>query len=281
MAYATQTMRAAADEFENRIASAVCSGIVGDSQHGYGYHRSYNEVAGNGDYSTKLPGDRDGVDRDAADAIDMSMTPQDMKMVTGRFYASWKSQSDLRLNHFREIIGTLDGAHVIYMDTQSGEQGTSDNSHLWHLHSGGLRKNVSNPWAWKAWVSIAVGESWADYCRANPGDPMTQGAQPSPPPAPRPAAPPFPLRSGHYFGLITGPDEEHGGATAQERGWVKAIQQALIRAGVVGGVSDPNSGWADGIYERETFNAVWEFQKRRGLTVDGHVGPQTWRALFS
>lgn len=276
MAYATQTMRNAADEFENKIASAVCSGIVGDSRHNYGYHRSAAEVSAS-DYSRQLDGDKNGIDWDAADAIDMSMNTADMKVVTRRFYDSWKSTTDLRLNYFREIIGTLDGVNVIYMDTQSGNQGSSDSSHLWHLHSGGMRCYVNNPYAWKAWVSVAVGESWDSYKSNNPGDPMTKETPASVSP---PQAPPFPLPSGHVYGLITGPSWMHGGYNSSERPAVKAIQQKLIAKGVVGGVTNVNSGWADGKYERETFNAVWEFQKRNGLQVDGSVGPNTWRILM-
>jgi hypothetical protein len=197
MAYATQTLRNAAADFENRIASAVCSGIVGDSQHGYGYHRSFNEVAGSGDYSTQLPGDRNGIDPDAADAVDMSMNPQDMIAVTGRFYRSWKDPNDPRLNSFREIIGTLDGRTVIYMDTQSGDQGSSDDSHLWHVHSGGMRCYVNNGHVWQAWVSIAVGESWADYCRNHPDDPIVHGAQPTPTPEPDPVEEDMPTFTSH------------------------------------------------------------------------------------
>lgn len=275
MAYATAIMKNAANEFAIRIG-AVCSGIVGDSNHNYGYHRAANEVSSS-DYSRQLPGDKDSIDWDAADAIDMSMTTSKMILVTNRFYASWKDKNDLRLNYFREIIGTLDGRNVIYMDTQSGKQGTSDSSHLWHLHSAGLRAYVSNVHAWNSWISIAAGESWAQYCQLHPDDPMTRGAVVAPAPPPRPVPPPFLLPAGHVYGLITGPWWQHGGYYASERPAILRIQNRLQFLGV----APTYSGWADGKYERPTFNAVWEFQKRRGLKVDGLVGPQTWAALFS
>ncbi|MBD0839283.1 peptidoglycan-binding protein [Streptomyces sp. TRM68416] len=37
----------------------------------------------------------------------------------------------------------------------------------------------------------------------------------------------------------------------------------------------------DGIFGSETHNAVVAFQKRMKITVDGIVGPQTWRKLRS
>lgn len=54
--------------------------------------------------------------------------------------------------------------------------------------------------------------------------------------------------------------------------YVIDIQKALKRHGF-----DPGS--ADGKYGPRTKSAVSEFQKDRGLMVDGVVGQQTWRAL--
>jgi len=38
-------------------------------------------------------------------------------------------------------------------------------------------------------------------------------------------------------------------------------------------------GRVDGVYGAQTYRAVLAFQRRNGLTVDGKVGPTTWRAL--
>jgi len=53
---------------------------------------------------------------------------------------------------------------------------------------------------------------------------------------------------------------------------VGEIQEALIRAGL-----DPKG--VDNIYGQNTAKAVTKFQKKKGLTVDGEVGPETAAAL--
>jgi len=87
-------------------------------------------------------------------------------------------------------------------------------------------------------------------------------------PAARPQAPSrrinlpaWTLPAGHFYGLITGGEDSHGGYYANERPAVKAIQQWLITHGYVPGITDPNSSWADGIYEQPTADAVTRFQR--------------------
>jgi hypothetical protein len=57
--------------------------------------------------------------------------------------------------------------------------------------------------------------------------------------------------------------------------WVKRAQNALRRLNVAGA---PRR--VDGFYGRETANAVKRLQRKHGLTVDGRVGPQTWKILL-
>jgi peptidoglycan hydrolase-like protein with peptidoglycan-binding domain len=55
-------------------------------------------------------------------------------------------------------------------------------------------------------------------------------------------------------------------------GGVRTLQRQLL-----------HRGWAitvDGVYGQATLNTVEEFQRRKGLAVDGEVGPLTWRALW-
>ena len=57
-------------------------------------------------------------------------------------------------------------------------------------------------------------------------------------------------------------------------GAVRRLQRALRRT--------PNLGLVvDGVFGSATDAAVKEFQEGAGLTVDGIVGPLTWRALLA
>ncbi len=93
--------------------------------------------------------------------------------------------------------------------------------------------------------------------------------------------PAWPLPPGHYFGLITGPEISHGGYDATERGWVRQIQQCLIRKGFVHGIQDPNSGWADGKYEEPTRQAVLGFQRSIGHPETGIIRADDWARLLA
>lgn len=91
--------------------------------------------------------------------------------------------------------------------------------------------------------------------------------------------PPFPLQRGHYFGLISGPAQSHGGYYPNERPYVKLIQQALQRKGYA-----PNwPTWADGLYEQPTYDAVaaWQHDHMPGTRYYGQVWADDWAALLS
>ncbi|WWU66847.1 peptidoglycan-binding protein (plasmid) [Clostridium baratii] len=55
---------------------------------------------------------------------------------------------------------------------------------------------------------------------------------------------------------------------------VKKVQNKLNQLGY-------NAGTADGYYGNNTKNAVIRFQKAKGISADGMVGPTTWNKLFS
>lgn len=116
-----------------------------------------------------------------------------------------------------------------------------------------------------------------DYVLGQAGASVVQQPTPS-----RSSAPPFPLPRNEYFGLITGPRQSHGGYYASERPAVRMIQQALIRKGYVPGITNPNSGWADGIYEQPTADAVARFQHAEmpGTQFYGQVWWDDWAKLL-
>ena len=117
-------------------------------------------------------------------------------------------------------------------------------------------------------------------------------AKPAPKPAAKPScvkAPAFPLPAGYYYGPPSGPVRSVSGRTRNShlpndvilvkgrwRSKGLAVWQARMQA----------RGWnigkdgADGRYGNDTARVVKQFQKNKGLKVDGKIGPATWRAAF-
>lgn len=97
--------------------------------------------------------------------------------------------------------------------------------------------------------------------------------------------------SNQYLGSISGPAASHGGANLAEKQIVKMLQQRLIVCGFVPGVSDPNGGWADGVFDTPndppgtgaTSQAVARFQHAHlpGTTSYGQVWYDDWTKLFN
>lgn len=90
---------------------------------------------------------------------------------------------------------------------------------------------------------------WLEVCAATRG-----GSMPAPTPASsRPSRLAWPFPPGHYVGDIRGPVTSHGGYYANERPFIRNVQQWFIFRGVVPGVPSSSwstSGWADGRFER-------------------------------
>jgi hypothetical protein len=92
------------------------------------------------------------------------------------------------------------------------------------------------------------------------------------------------MHPGHYFGLISGPKESHGGFYVWERPDVQAIQRRLIELHMVPGVGDPESPWADGLFEQPTVEAVSRWQRAYyadSTTLFGQVWSDDWAHLFT
>ncbi len=87
-------------------------------------------------------------------------------------------------------------------------------------------------------------------------------------------APAFPLPSGHYFGEGTAA-RCHNGSVPADRAHVRTFQGRMIQRGW-----NLGSSGADGHFGAKTHAAVTKFQREKGLTVDGLVGPATWRAAW-
>lgn len=86
-------------------------------------------------------------------------------------------------------------------------------------------------------------------------------------------APAFPLPAGWYFGPKSGPRESVSGYFSY-RDQLTLWQNRMIARGWTF-----RSG-ADGLYGPETRENAIAFQKEKGLTVDGLIGAQTWKAAW-
>jgi len=263
--YAPAALRGLYDLIKAGLPSAEMSGIVGDTAHTYGYHRCRNVVPG-GDYSRQHNLDQQG-DGWAAAALDVKLPPDQMRAVTARLISAAKAR-DSRLRAVREFCGTTDGVRTHGFDLSNGREsvGEWDDSHLWHVHLSFYRAHVNDAAALNPIAAVMVGGP---------------GTQPSPAPKPTPANPAgWPLPPGHYFGLITGPDECHGGIDAAERASVQKIQQRLQ----VLGYAPKTAGWADGKFEGPTKDAVaaWQRAKYAQQTSRyGEIWSDDWARLFS
>lgn len=85
-------------------------------------------------------------------------------------------------------------------------------------------------------------------------------------------APAFPLPKGHYFGPKAGPTSSVSGYFSHRsdlRRW-----QTRMR----------DRGWRitpDGLYGPSTRRVAYQFQRDKGLAVDGLIGADTWRAAWA
>ena len=142
------------------------------------------------------------------------------------------------------------------------EQPTADAVAAWQRANMPGTTRFGEVW-WDDWEVLIQGKS---------------GSNPTPTPTPPSNVPAWPLSRDHYFGLITGPNESHGGYYENERQWIKLIQQALQRKGFA-----PNyPGWADGVYEQPTKDAVaaWQRSAMPGTTRFGEVWWDDWAELL-
>lgn len=117
----------------------------------------------------------------------------------------------------------------------------------------------------RAWNRTYLG--WADWLM---GHEVTVAAVA--PPTPGVAAPAFPLPWTSYFGPKSGPAASVSGYFSHRedlRRWQKRMQ---------------DRGWninPDGLYGDQTRDIAKSFQREKGLTPDGLIGPATWAAAWT
>lgn len=168
-------------------------------------------------------------------------------------------------------------------NTTTGTRGSQSNG-------GRVARRVRRP----SQVRYVIRPNW----KAAPASAASKGtskpvAKPAAKPATKPAclkAPAFPLPAGFYYGPPSGPRQSVSGRTKNSRvpgdviqvngRWRSkglAVWQARMQA----------RGWnigkngADGRYGNDTARVVKQFQKNKGLAVDGKIGKATWAAAWS
>lgn len=167
--YAGAGLKALFAMIDAAMPVAVNAGIVGNTAHKSGYHRSRNWINVNGeddDYSIQAAADKAGPG-DACSGLDISWPLDYMKLVTSRMIDACQL-NDPRIHALREIIGTLDGRNVCGYNRIASGSGTrskigfvatgfADPSHLWHNHFSILRQYADDIVACKAIGAVATG----------------------------------------------------------------------------------------------------------------------------
>jgi hypothetical protein len=86
--------------------------------------------------------------------------------------------------------------------------------------------------------------------------------------------PRFPLSASQWFGVESNDPHNHSGYNAADRPGIKMYQAQMRERGWAIGV-------IDGKFGPQTERVTKAFQREKGLTADGLVGPATWRAAFT
>ena len=266
MAYSPDAIRACYDTVAAKTSSAKLGGIYANKP---GYHNCRSQCSSS-DYSVQKDYDKKG-NSSASGALDLTLGDADMKKMTQRLIDACKAGGNSgKLRALREFFGTTNGYDVTGMDVPGCYWVSSDDSHLWHIHMSSKRQYADDHAAWQDVAAVLLG---------------TSGGSTTPPPTSSGGGKPWPsyMPSGHYFGDIEGPEESHGGYYDNEKPDIKAIQQKFITLGYVSGVTDPNGGWADGIWEQPTTDACTKWQKAKYAATTsryGEVWSDDWSHLF-
>lgn len=179
---------------------------------------------------------------------------------TSRLVTSTQAAADPRLDLILyEFYGQADAdSHVEGYNEYAEKAVTSDSSHLWHIHLSFRRHAVDDWWGVWALYTVLTGQSVAAW-RAS----LPDSAPPAP--APRPPAPTvLPKYTLGTRQLRYVPGKLMRGTDVQYvQRWVGTRQ----------------AGTADGVAGIKFRDGVQWYQRMRGLTADGIVGPRTWAAM--
>lgn len=253
---APEAIKELSAEWAKIYKSAKPSGIVGDTAHKArgGYHIS-REDQPNNNYSVVRPDDKVGPSNTAT-AVDMNLSPADMKTCTTRLVSAYNNTSDPRRKYINAFNGSTDGKAARRWDVYARATKSATADHLWHVHLEVRRRYCTSSTAVKAILSILRGDTVATYlnsigvARSVAASPQSSTAAAS--------APPFP-------GVLKRNDSQ-----ASPNLSVKAFQAQLLKRGWV------SLGTADGFFGANLEATLKKWQSSIGLTADGVIGPKTW-----
>lgn len=291
---------------QNRLVHelhTVNLGINGDSTHirEGGYHIGALSLRNNGmgrDYSLEFPQDY-AATHDYSCAIDIGGSMTLLQQIADRLYKALKEHDPRVHKRIRAFNGPFGG--VTYdkrFDLRSPNTTSDDNvqssSDRNHIHVEFYRTLVTNQDVMDGFFDVVSGKS------RTPAKPASKPSTTKPASKPSPAkklyqgkAVPASIKKGSnkYFGSISGPAASLGGFNNANKGDIKILQQRLVVCGFVPGHTNPNDGWADGVFDTPkdkpgtgaTSQAVKAFQKKHmpGTTKPGQVWYDDWAKLFS
>lgn len=226
-----------------------------------GYHssRADNQKNWPNDYSIRGAEDQGGPS-DKSAALDWTFPNAQrgdyttIAKYTKRLLASGKDKDDPRLDGWREFYGQADSdSHVEGWDCRFLTDITSDSSHLWHIHLSCDRDKVTSMENMRAMLSVLKGETVAAWRAAE--------SVPAPPPAPVPA-PSTVHKPGSRVLKLADPQMQGEDVLFVQR-WIGPAR----------------AGAADGIFGPTTKAGVIWYQRLRGISADGEVGPQTFAQM--
>lgn len=234
-------------EIQKKYPNAVNLGEIGDSSHqSEGYGSDHNPFITHG-------GKR------YVRAIDVGGDPS-IQQALFNFFQSRYAAHDARVYPY----GYAHKDNVITTWFSGGTH--TDDGDVGHVHISVTQANGNSP-SPSGWVSAL--DSTAAWGLANPGPTPAKPSSGNSKPA-------WPLAPGNYFGLITGPNESHGGYYASEKSYIRSIQSRINTLGY-GPIS------VDGVFGPATKAAVakWQHAKYAAQTTRyGEVWSDDWARLF-
>lgn len=218
-----------------------------------------------GNYSTRNADDRTGPGLTKARALDWTFPDAQagkfatIDKYTSRLMASALNPADPRLDLILvEFYGQADSDREVEgYDERREAHVTSDSSHLWHLHKSFRGSQIGFFWPFWALLTVELGWNVAQWRQSLPKE------APQPPaPTPKPPASGLPAHPTGKRVLELKSPQMKGTDVVYVQKWI-----------------GPRAGTADGIFGPGTRAGVTWYQKMRGITADGIVGPTTWKHM--